>query len=99
MARRGARRDDVNGEDSRSSRLDERWVLITGAGGSIGTAMVEAFRAVGARAMAADRTTERVEPLEAGHEGVFDLTGSDGLDARLHDPSKWRKSRRSGMKS
>ncbi len=83
MARRGPRRDDVNGEDGQLSSLDGQWVLITGAGGGIGTAMVEAFRAAGASVVACDRTAELVEPLEAGHKEIFDLTDPAACQAAL----------------
>ena len=54
--------------------LDGRWVLVTGAGGGIGGALVRAVREAGGRVIACDRSAELLAPLGAEHDSVFDLT-------------------------
>lgn len=54
--------------------LQGRTVLITGAGGGIGSAMVEAVRRAGGTVIACDRTAELLAPLQATHTSSFDLT-------------------------
>ncbi len=63
--------------------LDGRLVLITGAGGGIGIALVAAFRAAGARVAACDRTPEQLAPLDVDHRAVFDLTDPAACRAAL----------------
>ncbi|MDZ5453205.1 SDR family oxidoreductase [Labrys sedimenti] len=54
--------------------LAGRHVLLTGAGGGIGRAMVEAFRRAGATVSGADRDAALLESLPLQHRLVFDLT-------------------------
>ncbi len=63
--------------------LDGRWVLVTGAGGGIGGALVRAVREAGGRVIACDRSAELLEPLGAEHEAVFDLTDAAACRAAL----------------
>jgi NAD(P)-dependent dehydrogenase (short-subunit alcohol dehydrogenase family) len=54
--------------------LDGQWVLITGAAGGIGGAMVKTFRDAGARVIACDRTAQALEAVDAELKETFDLT-------------------------
>lgn len=54
-------------------RLDGQSVLISGAGGGIGGALVKAFRAAGAAIIGADRDAALLAPLELDGQLVFDL--------------------------
>lgn len=58
-------------------------VLITGAGGGIGSALVDAVRAAGGAVIACDRTAELLAPLEAAHKSAFDLTDAAACRAAL----------------
>lgn len=53
-------------------RLDGRTVLISGAGGGIGRAMVAAFRAAGAMVIGADREAAMLEGLDLAGQVLFD---------------------------
>jgi NAD(P)-dependent dehydrogenase (short-subunit alcohol dehydrogenase family) len=48
-------------------RLDNKTILITGAGGGIGRAMVQAFRDAGATIIGADREAGMLEGLDLAH--------------------------------
>ena len=52
-------------------------VLITGAGGGIGTALVDAFAASGARIVACDQSPERLEGVAAEASEAFEITDPD----------------------
>jgi NAD(P)-dependent dehydrogenase (short-subunit alcohol dehydrogenase family) len=54
-------------------RLSGQHVLITGAGGGIGKAMIEAFRQAGAIVSGADRDLAMLEGLGLAHRLAFDL--------------------------
>ena len=60
--------------------LEGRHVLITGAGGGIGRALVGLFSAAGALVSGADRDTTLMEGLDLDHRLVFDLV--DGVAAK-----------------
>ena len=53
--------------------LNDRHVLITGAGGGIGRALVAAFRAAGARVSAFDQSAGWLEGLDVARQACFDL--------------------------
>jgi NAD(P)-dependent dehydrogenase (short-subunit alcohol dehydrogenase family) len=63
--------------------LDGQTVLITGAAGGIGRAMVEAFNAAGARIIACDRARDLLETVAAEQKHGFDLTDPDACRAAL----------------
>lgn len=65
--------------------MNGRLVVITGAGGGIGQALVTAFQAAGARVVACDRTAEQVAPLAVDHRADFDLTDPAACRAALAD--------------
>jgi NAD(P)-dependent dehydrogenase (short-subunit alcohol dehydrogenase family) len=54
--------------------LKDKHVLITGAGGGIGQALITAFHAAGATVSGADQNLVSMEPLPLAHRLVFDLT-------------------------
>ena len=56
------------------THMNGQIVLITGAGGGIGEALVAAFRAVGARVVACDRSPDQMGSLTVDHRAAFDLT-------------------------
>lgn len=64
---------------------DRGSVVVTGAAGGIGAAVVASFAQEGRRVVAADLSVERVEKVAAAHPGVVavatDLTTSSGADA------------------
>ena len=60
--------------------MDGKTVLITGAGGGIGRAMVEAFRNAGATIIGADREAAMLEGLDLAHTILCDQ--SDPKDTR-----------------
>jgi NAD(P)-dependent dehydrogenase (short-subunit alcohol dehydrogenase family) len=57
--------------------LDDKHVVISGAGGGIGRALVAAFQAAGARVTACDRDPALLDPLEGVAKSVFELTDAD----------------------
>ncbi len=59
--------------DTSPFRVDGRTVLISGAGGGIGHALVEAFREAGAVVSGADRTAAALGGLDLSHRVVADL--------------------------
>ncbi|HWA20448.1 MAG TPA: SDR family oxidoreductase [Devosia sp.] len=59
--------------DNSPFRLDGKQVLVTGAGGGIGHALVAAFRTAGARVSGADRGNVPLSALALEHELVTDL--------------------------
>ena len=61
-------------------RLDGQHVLITGAGGGIGRALVAVFSAAGAKVSGADREASLLDDVDLAHRLVFDL--ADGTAAR-----------------
>ncbi|WP_108396117.1 SDR family oxidoreductase [Devosia submarina] len=62
-------------------RLDGKSVLITGAGGGIGRALVEAFRTAGASIIGVDREPGMLEGLDLAHTILCDQ--ADPKDTRL----------------
>lgn len=64
-------------------RLDGKRVLITGAGGGIGRALVQAFQAAGALVSGADRTAAALEGLELSHRVIADLADMDATEAAV----------------
>jgi NAD(P)-dependent dehydrogenase (short-subunit alcohol dehydrogenase family) len=54
--------------------LEDKHVLITGAGGGIGRALVAAFRGAGARISACDRDPALLEALDGVEKLAFELT-------------------------
>jgi NAD(P)-dependent dehydrogenase (short-subunit alcohol dehydrogenase family) len=63
--------------------LDGQWVVITGAAGGIGGAMVKAFRNAGARVVACDRAVQALEAVDAERREAFELTDPDACKAAL----------------
>jgi NAD(P)-dependent dehydrogenase (short-subunit alcohol dehydrogenase family) len=63
--------------------LDGQWVVITGAAGGIGGAMVKAFRNAGARVVACDRAAQALAAVDAERREAFELTDSDACKAAL----------------
>jgi NAD(P)-dependent dehydrogenase (short-subunit alcohol dehydrogenase family) len=67
--------------------LDGRHVLITGAGGGIGKAMIEAFRQAGALVSGADQDAAMLADLPLEHRLAFNLTDAkacaDGLSGLI----------------
>ncbi len=61
-------------------RLDGRSVLITGAGGGIGRALVAAFQAAGAIVTGVDRLDAMMDGLVLAHRLVFDITDAAATD-------------------
>jgi NAD(P)-dependent dehydrogenase (short-subunit alcohol dehydrogenase family) len=61
-------------------RLDNKTILITGAGGGIGRAMVQAFRNAGATIIGADREAGMLEGLDLAHAILCDQ--ADPKDTR-----------------
>jgi 3-hydroxy acid dehydrogenase / malonic semialdehyde reductase len=70
-------------------------VLVTGASSGIGRACVDAFLAQGARVIAAARRTDRLQELQARHEGAVLPLGMDVRDrAQVNEalgslPDEW----------
>lgn len=60
--------------------LERGKVLITGAGGGIGGALVEAFRSVGAVITGADREDELLAGLGLDHQLVCNLSDTPGVE-------------------
>jgi len=57
--------------------LEDKHVVISGAGGGIGRSLVSAFLAAGARVTACDRDAALLESLEGVVKFVFELTDAD----------------------
>jgi NAD(P)-dependent dehydrogenase (short-subunit alcohol dehydrogenase family) len=64
-------------------RLDGRRVLITGAGGGIGRALVAKFRAAGAIVIAADRDEGLLDQVDSNHRLLFDLVDAKAASAAI----------------
>jgi NAD(P)-dependent dehydrogenase (short-subunit alcohol dehydrogenase family) len=64
-------------------RLDGKHVLITGAGGGIGGAMVRAFQAAGAHVTGADRSDEILAGLDVARKLAFDFTDAAATAAAM----------------
>ena len=64
-------------------RLDGQSVLISGAGGGIGHALVAAFRAAGAIVSGADRDATLLADLELEHQVLCDLADSRATQAAI----------------
>jgi NAD(P)-dependent dehydrogenase (short-subunit alcohol dehydrogenase family) len=64
-------------------RLEGRRVLITGAGGGIGHALIPVFRAAGASVIGADRDASLLEGLDLLDRLVFDVTDGDAAAAAI----------------
>lgn len=62
-------------------RLDGQTVLITGAGGGIGHALVAGFNAAGARVSGADRDQDLLADLALDHSLTCDLADMDATNA------------------
>jgi NAD(P)-dependent dehydrogenase (short-subunit alcohol dehydrogenase family) len=63
--------------------LAGRHVLITGAGGGIGRALIAAFRKAGALVSGADRNAGMLEGLDLEHRLVFELTDAAACAASI----------------
>ena len=63
--------------------LAKKHVIITGAGGGIGRALVAAFRNAGATVSACDLDAGQMQDLDAAHRAVFDLKDARGTRAAL----------------
>jgi NAD(P)-dependent dehydrogenase (short-subunit alcohol dehydrogenase family) len=64
-------------------RLDGQSVLITGAGGGIGRALVEAFQAAGAVVAGADRQDAMMDGLDLAHRLAFDITDAAAAERAI----------------
>lgn len=64
-------------------RLDGQHVLITGAGGGIGRAMVAVFKAAGAVVTGCDRDEDLLAATAADHRLVFELTDAAAVAAAI----------------
>lgn len=69
------------GIDARDLRFDGRRVLVTGAGGGLGSEMARAFHAHGGQVVLADRDRERMEDVAA------ELGGAERLAYDQADPA------------
>ena len=65
--------------------LAGKTVVITGAGGGIGTHLVNTFSAAGAVVVACDRSEDWLASLDAAHKQYFDLTDSAGTRQAAED--------------
>ena len=63
--------------------LDDKHVMITGAGGGIGRALVAAFLGAGARVTACDRDPALLEALEGVERELFELTDGPAAKAAI----------------
>ena len=61
--------------------LQDRHVVISGAGGGIGRALVAAFKAAGARVTACDRNAQMLSALDGVETACFELTDRAAVDA------------------
>jgi NAD(P)-dependent dehydrogenase (short-subunit alcohol dehydrogenase family) len=67
--------------------LDGKGVIVTGAAGGIGRAVVEAFAATGAKVMAVDVDQPKVDEVVAGLEGSGHVgVAADLRDLATHEP-------------
>ena len=66
-------------------RLDGQRVLITGAGGGIGTALVERFTAAGAEVTGADRDMAAMTHLNLSGRLCFDLSDLPATERASRD--------------
>lgn len=64
-------------------RLDGRSVLITGAGGGIGRALVTTFRSAGAIVSGADREAGMLDGLDLAHALIADLADPQATEAAV----------------
>jgi len=64
-------------------RLDGKTVLISGAGGGIGRTLVEAFHAVGATVVGADREASMLEGLPLARSILFDQADAKSTRAAI----------------
>ena len=64
-------------------RLDGKTVLISGAGGGIGRALVETFHAAGATIVGADRQADMLEGLPLARSVLFDQTDAKSTRAAV----------------
>lgn len=64
--------------------LKDRHVLITGAGGGIGRALIAAFTAAGAVVSGADQDLQSMEEVSLAHRLVFDLTNRAQVQETVH---------------
>ncbi|MBB5752234.1 SDR family oxidoreductase [Prosthecomicrobium pneumaticum] len=62
-------------------QLSGKRAVVTGAGGGIGTTLVEVFKAAGAEVVACDRTNGDLEGTAADHAVTFDLLDADSASA------------------
>ena len=65
--------------------LSGHHVLITGAGGGIGRALVSAFAAAGARLSAFDLSDDLLDGLEVHHRASFDLRNGKDAERRVDE--------------
>jgi NAD(P)-dependent dehydrogenase (short-subunit alcohol dehydrogenase family) len=63
--------------------LSGQHVLITGAGGGIGRALVAAFREAGADVSAFDLEDEAIAGLDVSHRAAFDIRDADAVSRAL----------------
>jgi NAD(P)-dependent dehydrogenase (short-subunit alcohol dehydrogenase family) len=61
--------------------LQDRHVLVTGAGGGIGRALVGTFRQAGARVSALERSADLLVGLDVAHAACFDLRDATAASA------------------
>lgn len=69
----------------RPSGLEGRLILVTGAAGGIGRAVVEAFLAEGARVVAADIDISRLSPSDRLHPMALDVADAAATEAVVAD--------------
>ncbi len=65
--------------------LKGKKVIITGAGGGIGSALVSAFKAEGATVIACDKSANTDEPIAPDHLEVFDLLEPKSIARAVED--------------
>jgi len=69
----------------RPSGLEGKLVLVTGAAGGIGQAVVNAFLEEGARVVATDLDVSVIPPSDTLHPLALDVTSSEAVDALVRD--------------